>query len=215
MFAALRLRQLARQGLGHGALDDHALALPIRAERGLALGNRLGHGWRQILASGQINRQRRKGQDFRQPVKQRPVATGKVQRQLRRDHRCHVQRVETHAIDQPVGQRVGGHAGLPLGHMGIGFVQGRARTRTGIGRVDEDALDAAPVKGQQRFQCLQVVALDQQVAAGGVAYLLHGRMRAQHAGGCALGGAKGVFAVEPVQSGHWASLRRRRVRSAV
>jgi hypothetical protein len=36
---------------------------------------------------------------------------------LRRDHRRHVQRVEAHAVDQPVGQRVGRHAGLGLGHV--------------------------------------------------------------------------------------------------
>ncbi len=37
-----------------------------------------------------------------------------------------------------------------------------------VGRIDEDALHPAPVERQQGLEGLQVVALDQQVARGGI-----------------------------------------------
>ena len=63
-----------------------------------------------------------------------------------------------------------------------------------VGRVDENAFDAAAVAGQERLQRLQVVAVDQQVAAS-LAKHMALRVRAQHTGGYLGGGAEGVLSV--------------------
>ena len=61
------------------------------------------------------------------------------QGQLRRNHRRHVQRVEAHAVDQPVGQRVGGHAGLGFGDVRVSLVQRRALAPAGVGHAQHAA----------------------------------------------------------------------------
>ena len=82
----------------------------------------------------------------------------------------------------------------------------RKRTLGVVGWVDEDALDAAPVKGQQCLQGFEVVAVDEQVvgaaaliALAAAAVVRHG---VQQAVGHLIGNGEGGGAVEPVEGGH-------------
>ena len=70
-----------------------------------------------------------------------------------------------------------------------------------VGRVDEDALDAAGVEGQQRLEGLQIVALDEHVLGLLIAVgeLGHGL---QQAVGDAGGGAFIFGSGEPIELGH-------------